>query len=284
MPEQPKNAVDFLLDGNTPTAKEPSNNAVDFLLNDARPKNKQEFNAEFDKNPIPLKSDERYTLDPAKYETKFQSEFTDAVNSFWQGIDETQKSANDYDISAAKLKIAENNKLIKTLNPSDPKTLELLKENEKQSMFMQSATEDKMTNQKEIDDEYVSRKYKLNQALVQGQGSEAGFLDKMEYTMPNMIGSSMSLVVPNLIATFGTKAGAALATSALVKAGLKGGSRAGAVGTVIALGGALAGIAFGRHLETKSEVGGQIASNEEKLTQDYIDNVYNETGDRKSVV
>jgi hypothetical protein len=275
MPEQPKSATDFLLNGNTPTAKEPLNNSTDFLLNTF--KNKQEFNAEFDKNPIPLKSDERYTLDPNKYETKYQSEFTDKVNSFWQGVDETQKSANDYDISAAKLRIAENNKLIKTLNPNDPKTLELLKENDKQNMFMQSATEDKIANQKEIDDEYVSKKYKLNQALVQGQGSEAGFFDKMAYTMPNMIGSSVSLVVPNLITTFGTKAGATLATAALAKAGVKGG-KSGWMGTAIALTGALGGIALGRHLESKSEVGGQITANEDKLTQDYIDKVYNETG------
>jgi hypothetical protein len=278
MPEQPKSATDFLLNGNTPIAKEPSNNSTDFLLNTF--KNKQEFNAEFDKNPIPLKSDERYTLDPNKYETKYQSDFKSAVNNFWQGIDETQKSANEYHINAAELKISNNNKILGSLtDPNDPKIKELLKDNEEQSRFMQSATEDKIANQKEIDNEYVSKKYKLNQALVQGQGSEAGFFDKMVYTMPNMLGSSMSLVVPNLLATFGTKAGASIATAALTKAGLSGG-RAGWVGSAFALVGALGGIAFGRKLETESEVGGQVTAVKDKLTQDYIDNAYYQTGEQ----
>lgn len=277
MPENPKNSTDFLLNGNIPKVTEPTSNATDFLLDTLKPQNKQEFNKILDAQEIKFESDSRYTLDPDKYETKFQSDFKDKVNSFWQGIDETQKSANDYHITKAQLKIATNNKLLKQLDPKDPQALELLRDNENQFKEIASATEDKVANQKEIDNEYVSKKYKLNEALVQGQGSEAGFFDKMEYTMPNMIGSSVSLVVPNLIATFGTKAGATLLTSALSKAGLKG-AKAGIIGTATALTAALGGIAVGRNLETQSEVGGQITTNIDKLSQEYIDNIYNQTG------
>ena len=132
MPENPKNAVNFLLNGNTPTASEPSNNAISFLLNDSQPKNKQSFNEELDKQPIELESDPRYTLNPDKYETKFQSHFKDVVNSFWQGIDETQKSINDYDITNAELKIAKNNKLIASLREDDPNRQILINENDKE--------------------------------------------------------------------------------------------------------------------------------------------------------
>jgi len=285
MPEEPKNIVNFINNYNsTPNAAQPKSteplSTVDFINNyNKKPITKQDVNLAMQDAPILLDNNEELTLDPNQYETKYQSEFKDKVNSFWQGIDETQKSANDYHITKAQLKIATNNKLLKQLDPKDPQALELLRDNQNQFKEIESATEDKVANQKEIDDEYVSKKYKLNEALVQGQGSEAGFFDKMAYTMPNMIGSSVSLVVPNLIATFGTKAGATLATAALAKAGVKG-TKAGIIGTATALAAALGGIAIGRNLETQSEVGGQITANIDKLTQDYIDNTYYQTGEQ----
>ena len=282
MPE-PENAVDFFNNYSTqPKTDVPKNNepvsTVDFFNNyGKKPLTKQDVNLAMQDVPTYLDNNEELTLDPSKYETQYQTDFSDRVNSFWRGIDETQKSANEYDISAAKLKIANNNKLLQDLNPNDPARNELLRDNDNQIKEIESATEDKIANQKEIDDNYVSKKYKLNEALVQGQGSEAGFFDKMEYTMPSMIGSSMSLVVPNLITTFGTRAGATAAAAALQKAGIKG-SRSGWMGAAIAVTGAIGGIAFGRHLESKSEVGGQITANEDMLSQEYIDNVYNQTG------
>lgn len=210
MPEEPKNIVNFINNYNsTPNAAQPKSteplSTVDFINNyNRKPVTKQDVNLAMQDAPILLDNNEELTLDPNQYETKYQSEFKDKVNSFWQGIDETQKSANDYHITKAQLKIATNNKLLKQLDPKDPQALELLRDNQNQFKEIESATEDKVANQKEIDDEYVSKKYKLNEALVQGQGSEAGFFDKMAYTMPNMIGSSVSLVIPNLIATFGT--------------------------------------------------------------------------------
>ena len=282
MPE-PENAVDFFNNYSTqPKTDVPKNNepvnTVDFFNNyGKKPLTKQDVNLAMQDVPTYLDNNEELTLDPSKYETQYQSDFSDRVNSFWRGIDETQKSANEYDISAAKLKIANNNKLLQDLSPNDPARNELLRDNDNQIKEIESATEDKIANQKEIDDNYVSKKYKLNEALVQGQGSEAGFFDKMEYTIPSMFGSSMSLVVPNLIATFGTKAGATAAAAALQKAGVKG-SRSGWMGAAIAVTGAIGGIAFGRHLESKSEVGGQITANEDALSQEYIDNVYNQTG------
>jgi hypothetical protein len=282
MPE-PENAVDFFNNYSTqPKTDVPKNNepvsTVDFFNNyGKKPLTKQDVNLAMQDAPVYLNNNEEFTLDPSKYETKYQLEFTDAVNNFRQGIDETQKSANEYDISAAKLKIANNNKLLQTLNPNDPARNELLRDNDNQIKEIESATEDKIANQKEIDNEYVSKKYKLNEALVQGQGSEAGFFDKLEYTMPSMLGSSMSLIVPNLLATFATKAGATAATAALAKAGVKG-SKSNWMGGVFAVTGAIGGIALGRHLESKSEVGGQITANEDALSQEYIDNVYNQTG------
>jgi hypothetical protein len=290
MPEEPKSALNFFLnkdkfentntEGIAPRVEEPKTTA-NFLKNYGKqPLTQQDVNLKMQDAPVYLDNSEEFTTDPSKYETQYQSDFKSAVNNFWQGIDETQKSANEYHINAAELKIANNNKILGSLtDPNDPKIKELLKDNEEQSRFMQSATEDKIANQKEIDNEYVSKKYKLNQALVQGQGSEAGFFDKMAYTMPNMLGSSMSLVVPNLIATFGTKAGATLATAALAKAGLSGG-KSGWIGSATALTLALGGIAFGRKLETESEVGGQVTAVKDKLTQDYIDNAYYQTGEQ----
>lgn len=290
MPEEPKSALNFFLnkdkfentntEGIAPRVEEPKTTA-NFLKNYGKqPLTQQDVNLRMQDAPVYLDNSEEFTTDPSKYETQYQSDFKSAVNSFWQGIDETQKSANEYHINAAELKIANNNKILGSLtDPNDPKIKELLKDNEEQSRFMQSATEDKIANQKEIDNEYVSKKYKLNQALVQGQGSEAGFFDKMAYTMPNMLGSSMSLVVPNLLTTFGTKAGASIATAALVKAGLSGG-KSGWIGSATALTLALGGIAFGRKLETESEVGGQVTAVKDKLTQDYIDNAYYQTGEQ----
>ena len=268
MPENPKSAVDFLLNGNTPTVKEPSSSSVDFLLEQSKPQNKQAFNEEFDKNLIPLESDPRYTLDPNKYETKFQSGFQDAVNSFWKGIDETQKSINDYDITSAELKIAKNNKILETLPDNDPNKQLLINENIKEFLKIQNATEDKIANQKEIDDEYVSKKYKLNEALVQGQGSDAGLFDKIQYTYPGMIGSSASLIVPSIAATFGTKAAAMLVAPFVGQA----------AAPYVALTSAAAAITYGRHLETKGEIGSQIQQNKETLQQRYIEDVYNKTG------
>jgi len=268
MPENPKNAVNFLLNGNTPTASEPSNNAIGFLLNDSQPKNKQAFNEELDKQPIELESDPRYTLNPDKYETKFQSGFKDAVNSFWQGIDETQKSINDYDITNSELKIARNNKLLSTMSDSDPNKQLLINENNKELAIIQNATENKKANQREIDDEYVSKKYKLNEALVQGQGSDAGLFDKIQYTYPSMIGSSSSLIVPSLAATFGTKAASMLVAPFVGQA----------AAPYVALASAAAAITYGRHLETKGEIGSQIQQNKETLQQRYIDDVYTKTG------
>ncbi len=282
MPENPKTPSSFF-SNTTPTASEPKSNEPAtpsgfFNSFGKQPVTKQDINLAMQDAPILLDNNEEFTLETDKYETKYQSDFKDKVNSFWQGVDETQKSANEYDITKAQLKIANNNKLLKTLNPNDPQALELIQDNYKQLKELESATEDKVANQKEIDDEYVSKKYKLNQALVQGQGSEAGFFDKMAYTMPNMIGSSTSLIIPNLIATFGTKAGATLAAAALAKAGMEG-SKSSTAGAVLALTGALGGIAVGRHFESKSEVGGQISSNIEQLSQRYIDDVYNKTGE-----
>lgn len=181
MPEEPKNIVNFINNYNsTPNAAQPKSteplSTVDFINNyNRKPVTKQDVNLAMQDAPILLDNNEELTLDPNQYETKYQSDFKDKVNSFWQGIDETQKSANDYHITKAQLKIATNNKLLKQLDPKDPQALELLRDNENQFKEIESSTEDKIANQKEIDDEYVSKKYKLNEALVQGQGSEAGF-------------------------------------------------------------------------------------------------------------
>ena len=252
--------LDILLNHNK--TGEQTNSPVDILLNhNKKPISQDEIDANVTDLPNSLNNVEGYTLDPAKYKTIFQSEATDAINNFWKGIDQTDISIDDYSITEAELKIASNNKLLKQLNPLDPKYNELINENQKNQNKITNSQKSKESNLKEIQDEPVSLEYQLKEQLTQSQGSSANLWDKMKYTYPGMIGSSSSLIIPSIAAQFGTKMAATLATPVVGEV----------VAPFVALLSAAGAIAYGRHLETKGEVGSQIQQNKEALIKQYID-------------
>lgn len=192
---------------------------------------------------------------------ELQGMMKNALNSFWQGIDNTDVSMDDYDITGAELKIANNNKVMKGLDKNNPIYSQLEQDNSDQQQKLYKAQENKDSNLKDIKNEPVSKEYQLKESLVSAQGSDAELWNQVAYSYPNMIGSSASLIIPTIVAEFGTETAATLATPYVGEV----------AAPFVALGGAAAAIAYGRHQETKGEVGSQVQQNKEQLIQQYID-------------
>lgn len=125
-------------------------------------------------------------------------------------------------------------------------------------------------NEVEIQQEPVSKEYQYRNWLTQQSGSEAPTWDKLIYSMPQVLGSSASLLVPQLAATFGSNITKALLRSSIsYVAGPEVGVPANAIATIGAIGISLAEIAWGRAQESYGEVGGTIIQNREMLMNQY---------------
>ncbi len=268
----PDNKLNFLLNYKKPISQ--SNSNIDLLIN--RNQSQQKVNQAIDELPVFLNNREDLTLDLNKYETRFQTEFTDAVNSFRRGIDQTQISNYQGKLDAHQEVIDNNvdkkNKLIDLHKQGKINSLILGKELQKIEQEDNKAfTEiskyqsDIENNKLEMQDEYVSKMYQMKEALVQAKGGDAGLWESIKYTMPSTAGSSASLMGQQIAATWGTGLIKKIITS--VGAGAVGGP----VGEFISVGGTLlttaALIGNSRYQETMAEIGGQLEQNQQKLLE-----------------
>lgn len=123
----------------------------------------------------------------------------------------------------------------------------------------------------EISNEPVSTKYKWKSAMLQAQGDQGALSDRLLYTAPNTIGSSMSLMGPSLWATFGNNVNKALIKSAVSElAGPEVGILVQAIATVGALGSSFAELAYSRILETYGEVAQSAQAIRQQMVSDYM--------------
>jgi hypothetical protein len=270
----PDNKLDFLLNYKKPISQ--SNSNIDLLIN--RNQSQQKVNQAVDELPVFLNNREDLTLDPNKYETRFQTEFTDAVNSFRRGIDQTQISNYQGKLDAHQEVIDDNvdkkNKLIDLHKQGKINSLilgaELQKieqENNKAFTEISKYQSDIEDNKLEMQDEYVSKMYQMKEALVQAKGGDAGLWESIKYTMPSTAGSSASLMGQQIAATWGT----GLIKKIITSAGA--GAIGGPLGEAIAVGGTIlttaALIGNSRYQETMAEIGGQLEQNQQKLLENW---------------
>lgn len=127
-------------------------------------------------------------------------------------------------------------------------------------------------NQLEIENEPVSKDYNYKNYLIQQAGDKGSFWDKTIYSMPQVIGSSAALMVPQLAATFGSNITKALIrSSAAYVLGPEAGVPANVIGTVGAIGVSVAELLWGRAQESYGEIGGTIMQVRDQLMQQYAD-------------
>lgn len=128
----------------------------------------------------------------------------------------------------------------------------------------------KKENEAEIADSTISKEYLYNSMLVQASGDEASISDRLKYTMAGTIGSSASLILPQLAATFGANITRALIrSSAAYMAGPEAGLPANAIATVGAIVASAAEILYGRLQESYGEVGSTILDVRNQLYETY---------------
>jgi hypothetical protein len=134
-----------------------------------------------------------------------------------------------------------------------------------------SGKADIASNEREIENEPVNKGYEAMNQLVQQQGDQAGFFDKMKYSMPNIMGSSASLMLPQLAATFGNNISKALLRSSVTYAlGPEAGVPANVIATIGATALSIGEILWGRHQESMGEIGSTIMEAQEKMMSDYM--------------
>ena len=249
------------------------NSLPNFSFNTSIGSKIDELNSDWE-NPQ-LNNDPRFTLNPDLYETTFQSEFTDAWNSFKQGIDQTQ-SSSAFGRQDSYFKILEDNK-------DKKKTLQLdlstgkIDSLEFQSAMQQINTEDEEAskqvdyyqqvidgNQKEMDNEPVSKMYKVKEAITQAKGGDASLWDSIKYTLPQTAGSSASLMGQTLAVTYGADFFKKLITRVAATTELTPVAQ-----TVVAVGSLLAATGSilynARAQETYAEIGGQLEQAHQQL-------------------
>lgn len=129
------------------------------------------------------------------------------------------------------------------------------------------------SNQEEINNEPVSKEYQYKNWLTQTSGDQASFWDKSIYSMPQVMGSSASLMVPQLAATFGSNLTKALIRSSIAyAAGPEAGLPANAIATVGSIAISVGEILWGRAQESYGEVGSTIMENRQRLMEEYARN------------
>lgn len=115
----------------------------------------------------------------------------------------------------------------------------------------------------------ISKNYLMSQANVQAKGDQASIIDKFLYSAPNTLGSSASLLLPQLAATFGSQLTKNLIRSSAAYAlGPEAGIPANIIGSVGAIATSLVELTYGRQQESYAEVGGTIQAAREKLMQE----------------
>ncbi len=125
--------------------------------------------------------------------------------------------------------------------------------------------------QGKIDNTHVSKKFKLEQALVNQQGDAASTWDRMYYSTGNMVGSSASLMLPNFLATFGNKAAQNLIKVGIVNAIPVAGEVADGIAAATALIGAVGETIWSRGQETYAEIAGPIQETRSRLTREFME-------------
>ena len=209
-----------------------------------------------------------------------QAQSTSMLNAVKQAWDNTQKSSYQSDLNKNQLIIDKNENLkedwlkAKRLGQVDNQKLsevlsKINEENAQAQEEVNKAQEGINTNQQEINSEYVSKMFKMKEALVNGKGANAGFTEAMEYTLPSGIGSMGSMMTQQLAATFGKKGIDKIVTAAVT--GIAEGAEGGPWGSA-AIGAAttLSQIALlwsARYGETKSEMGDNVEQAKQQLVQ-----------------
>ena len=223
-----------------------------------------------------------YDLSDENTETRLNTDLEDWGNRFKQAWDETQKSAYTSKRNDAQNTIDKNvgnrvtlDYLLKhrkiNRDTYDSRLEELSSMDIEASQKLKDAQEGIDTNQEEIDTEYVSKIYKLKEALANSKGADAGFGEALQYTMPSGLGSMGSMMAQQMIATFGRKALTSAVTRGLVAAGLgietgPGALLIGAVATV----GQMALLWNARNQESLSETGDAAEQAKSLLTEEWF--------------
>lgn len=203
-----------------------------------------------------------------------ESDLSNAINSFRQGIDQTQNSIYTRKKDAHQQVIDDNYKkrqeLTKKLDSKEINEVDysnavnqLDNQDSEASKAIADYEKDLYENNQEIANEPVSKIYKLKQAMVQAKGGDSSLWEDIKYSAPSTFGSSASLLASQFAATFGTglvkKGATALAESA------SSGPAAPYVAAAITGATVLGELAYGRHSETLAEEGGQLEQNQQML-------------------
>lgn len=227
----------------------------------------QETSHGFASNPL-------YDLSDENTETKVTNDFSDWWNNMKQAWDNTQRS------SYVSGKVQNQNIIDRNvderakISDSDPekyaKLQALDQADAEAAKKIKDAEEGIATNEKEIANEYVSKTYKLNEAIANNKGSDATYGEALQYTLPSGLGSMGSMMVSQFVATFGKEAFKRAAVVGMEAAGISAETGPGAaVAGGIAFLGQMAVGAFARYGETESEIGDNVQNNEQKLTEDW---------------
>lgn len=223
-----------------------------------------------------------YNLSDENTETKFNNAFEDWWNELKQSWDQTQlssyqsKKALSQDVIDKNVDVRKNlDALVQNHQISrgeyENRMRELDEADKDAFEKVQSAQEGIDTNQSEIANEYVSREYKLNQALVNGKGADAGLGEALQYSLPSGLGSQGAMMAEQLVATFGKELFKRAAVAGVEAAGITSETGPGAIvaGTAAFLGQLGLGL-YARYSETQSEIGDNVESAKAQLLDNWF--------------
>jgi hypothetical protein len=267
---------------NTKPSEDSINSKLDSILGKSEPYSSSdpvELEGALRENPNINLSDE-YTL---KDKDITQSDFDNWWNNMKQAWDNTQKSTYQSSFNKSQLIIDNNNNLkedwIKSrrLNLIDDEELnsklsELEEQNLEAAKKRDAAEEGIKTNEQEIANEYVSKTYKLNEAIVNAKGANATYGEAFQYTVPSGLGSMGSMMVSTFIATVGKKALTRAAVVGLETAGVTAETGPGAaVAGGLAFLGQMAIGAYARYSETEAELGDNVEGIKQELIKKWFE-------------
>lgn len=234
-------------------------------------------NYQFNVAPVMLSDlspNEKYNF--SEVNTEIPEANSDWINSLLNAYDNTQKSAQISDREFLKtdevLNRREQQRLLQLIekdplnkNKYEEKLSELQNENISINEKINSVQKDIDINEQEIEDNPVSKRYKLEQSLINAKGANASFPELMEYSFPSGLGSQVSMLAKTIPATFGKKALQRIALAGIT--GLVEGGVAGAgilseftapIVSTIAMASQIGLLYSARKDETKSELGENI--------------------------
>ena len=218
-----------------------------------------------------------YDLSDENTEKKFNSDFDDWWNKMKQSWDETQRSTYvSKKVQSQNIidrNVDERNAINQSQDPDKYEKLAALDKADEEALSnIRSAQEGIDTNEQEIANEYVSKTYKLNEAIANSKGASATYGEALQYTLPSGLGSMGSMMVSTFIATFGKQALTRAAVLGLEVAGVTAETGPGAVvaGGLAFLGQMAVG-AYARYSETEAEIGDSVQNNEQMLTQSWYE-------------